>query len=232
MIKVNRSSEAPAILSQGTAKDRYRSAEVVERLFSDFHGKCYICEIRPLQSAEVEHLRPHMRGRFPERMYDWGNLFLSCPHCNSVKAKQKYGNDIIDCCERDPELLLDQELVENRVRVSPLENGRDVRLTADLIEEVFMSDTPPLRGYESDMRLKELQRRMNLLYKSLEEYRRNKGDVVAARTLQTILKPEEAFAGFARCYVRKHLCDYPELESCVSSVAAQSCSCEEATESE
>ena len=216
MIGVKRSCEAPAILANGTAKDRFRSKEVVERLIADFHGKCYICEISPLQSAEVEHLRPHKGGKYPQRMFDWKNLFLSCRHCNSVKAKPKYDEGIIDCCERNPEALLDQELFENTVRVTPLCDDREVRLTADLLEEVFMSDSQALRGHESDVRLKELQKQMNLLYSSLEMYRLDKNDAVATRTLRMILSPKATFAGFTRCYVRKHLLDYPELESCIS----------------
>lgn len=217
MIWVNRSQEAPAVLAQGAADDRYRSKEVVDQLMLDFRGKCYICEVRPLQSAEVEHLIPHKGGQYSQRKFDWENLFLSCRHCNSVKAKPKYDDGIIDCCKQDPEMLLDQELIEDTVRITPLAEGRDVQLTAELIEEVFMSDTPALRGYESDMCLKELQKQMNLLYESLKRYQTDKNDVVAFRTIRVILKPESAFAGFARCYIRKHLSDYPELEPCVAS---------------
>ena len=218
MIGVKRSSEAPAVLTQGTAEDRFRSKEVIDRLMSDFHGKCYICEIAPLQSAEVEHLRPHKNGQYPERKHEWRNLFLACRHCNSVKAKPKYDEGVIDCCERDPELLLEQELVENKVCVLALDNSdREAQLTAELVEEVFMSDKPPLRGYEADMRLKELQKRMNLLYMSLGSYSANDGDVVASRTLKAMLRPEAPFAGFVRCYVRKHLHDYPDLAPYVSS---------------
>lgn len=212
MIGVRRSPEPPAILAPGRAKDRYRSSEVVDRLVEDFHNKCYICEISPLQSVEVEHLHPHKGGLYPERMFDWSNLFLSCPHCNKVKAKPKYDEGIIDCCARDPEALLEQSLMENEVSVSALsEDDREASLTADLIEEVFMSDSPPIRSHEADMRLKELQKRMNLLYKSLAAYKNDDGNSFAKRVLVTLLKPEEAFAGFTRCYVRRHLSDYPEL---------------------
>lgn len=218
MIHVTRSERAPEILSSGTAESRYRSREVVDRLWDDFHGKCYICEIAPLQSAEVEHLRPHKGGSQPELKFAWDNLFLSCRHCNSVKSKTKYDAGIIDCCKRDPEVLLDQELVEDRVSVSVLDTGDgEAKRTAELIEEVFMSDDPPLRSYESDMRLKELQKTMNVLYANLRAYSLNRGDVLAKRTVKALLRPEAPFAGFTRCYVRMHLESYPEFSVCLSS---------------
>lgn len=212
MIGVRRSPEPPAVLAQSRAKDRYRSREVVNRLVEDFHDKCYVCEIRPLQGRNVEHLHPHKHGKFQELMFDWNNLFLSCPHCNNVKAKQKYDEGIIDCCARDPEALLEQRLVENEVCVSVLaEDDHEASLTAELIEEVFMSDNTALRSLDADMRLKELQKKMNLLYKNLATYRKDPSDYFARRVLVSLLKPEAAFAGFTRCYVRRHLSDYPEL---------------------
>jgi uncharacterized protein (TIGR02646 family) len=213
MIHIERSKEAPLALTASKARDRYRHDEVVDRLRADSYGKCYICEIGPVQDPEVEHRLPHKGGRYPERMYDWHNLFYSCGHCNKVKNKQKYDSGIIDCCARDPELLLEQELTGDDVTVRVLnEDDEEARLTAQLIEEVFTSESKPLRTHASDVRLKELQRQMNLLYSSLSEYETNRDDFVARRTVRTMLRSEAPFAGFARCYVRKHLDVYPEFE--------------------
>lgn len=86
------------------------------------------------------------QGRIASREdVDWNNLFLSCPHCNNVKAKPKHDEGIIDCCVRDPEALPEQRLAENEVRVSVLvEDDREASLMAELIGEVFMSDNPPM----------------------------------------------------------------------------------------
>lgn len=43
---------------------------------------------------EVEHLLPHKGGMFPERNYDWDNLFLSRVQRNKVKNQRKYEGDI------------------------------------------------------------------------------------------------------------------------------------------
>lgn len=212
MIGVVRSPGAPKALLESTAEDRYRHPEVVRRLIEDFGGKCYICEINPLQDPEVEHLRPHKNGMIPGRKFDWNNLFLACRHCNGVKNQPKYENRVLDCCVRDPEELLDQGLSENSVCVRPLvENDVEVAGTAKLIEEVFTSSKPPLREHAAQVRLDGLQERMNLLYRAIQTLRSKPQDRMARRNLRAMLRKEAAFAGFTRCAVRKMLPRHPEL---------------------
>lgn len=212
MIGVTRSQDAPRILTEGTAADRYRSREVVERLEADFNGKCYICEVKPPLQTQVEHLRPHHNDTIPGRKFDWHNLFLACGHCNSVKNKAKYEEYVIDCCRRDPEALIEQELEGNKVHVGVLDKSdQEAVRTAELIEEVFMSDNPPLREIDAQARLEELQKCMNLLFRSIISYSANAEDVVAKRRLRAMLARDAKFAGFTRCFVRKNLQLFPGL---------------------
>ena len=92
MVKVERSFPAPESLAVEAAKanGKYDKPDVIERLKKDFHNKCYICEMKDLQDPNVEHLLPHKNGKYPERKYDWENLFWSCGHCNGVKQNSKY----------------------------------------------------------------------------------------------------------------------------------------------
>lgn len=85
------------------ANGSYSKPDVVKQLKEDFHNKCYICELSDLQDAQVEHLLPHLDGKYPERKFDWNNLFWSCGHCNNVKNQRIYDEGIIDCCKIDPE---------------------------------------------------------------------------------------------------------------------------------
>ena len=55
----------------------YREQDVIEQLANDFHEKCYICEIKPVQDPQVEHRLPHHNRSFPTRVFDWNNLFYS-----------------------------------------------------------------------------------------------------------------------------------------------------------
>lgn len=86
------------IIPQGCRdKTNYKSPEIIEALNKMFHGKCYICETKNLQSPRVEHRVPH-RGD-DNIKYDWNNLFLSCERCNSIKSDDF--ESTIDCCSED-----------------------------------------------------------------------------------------------------------------------------------
>lgn len=83
MIDVERSQLAPASLAAGKS---WRGQDVLERLFEDFLGKCYLCEapLHGLGSFEVDHRQPRSDGGMP---FDWANLFPICKNCNGRRAK-------------------------------------------------------------------------------------------------------------------------------------------------
>ena len=86
MVYFEKTAEAPASLAREKAKGKngsYREDDVVTLLDKDFHGKCYICETKYPTGINIEHFIPH-RGNI-DLMYDWNNLFLTCPHCNNTK---------------------------------------------------------------------------------------------------------------------------------------------------
>ena len=60
-------------------------------------------ELKGLQDPQIEHLLPHKNGKWPDRKFDWENLFWACGHCNRVKNQKKYEEGILNCCQRDPE---------------------------------------------------------------------------------------------------------------------------------
>lgn len=60
MIKIERSPNPPASLAREAQKSNgsgcYNGPDVMQALNKDFFGKCYICELKPLQDPVVEHL--------------------------------------------------------------------------------------------------------------------------------------------------------------------------------
>lgn len=216
MVKVERTQQAPASLAIEKQKvsGKYNLPDVVNLLYHDFNGKCYICEIDKLQSSEVEHLKPHHNGQFRDRKFDWNNLFLICPHCNSVKNQDKYNDLIIDCCQKDPEQVLVQELIEGHVHVSLLIESPEAEATAKLIEECFEYTNTAIRTKECEVRIEALQTVMTVLCKQLAMYRKNKTPRTE-KTLRGMLDRKYKFAGFTRTYVRNHLDCYPELKQYV-----------------
>lgn len=218
MVKVERSFPAPESLAEEAKKvtGRYDKQDVIERLKKDFHNKCYICEMKNLQDPNVEHLLPHKKGKYPERKFDWENIFWSCGHCNSVKNSSKYDEGIIDCCRQEPEKYLYFQIKNNDVVIYVKDtNDKVIKRTALLIEETFSLKNTGMRTYTSAERLQQLQKEMNLLYKQLEKIHCAPNTKVYMRTIRSLLRRESAFAAFKRCYVREHAAEYPELQQYV-----------------
>lgn len=221
MVKIERSFPAPESLAEEATKanGRYDKEDVITRLRKDFHNKCYICEMKDLQDPNVEHLLPHKNGKYPERKYDWENLFWACGHCNGIKNNSKYDAGILDCCRQDPEACLSFHIRNDDVTIEPVDSKDDMqKRTAMLISETFSLKNTGMRIYTSDERLKLLQKEMNMLYKQLEKVQNHSASRVTMRILRTLLKRESAFAAFKRNYVREHAGQYPELQKYVELV--------------
>lgn len=214
MIKIERSFPAPESLAIEAKKvsGSYERKDVVERLIKDFHNKCYICEIDKLQDPHVEHLLPHKNGKYPDRKFDWENLFWSCGHCNGIKNQEKYDVGIIDCCKIDPEQVMFFRLQEEDVQIIA-KNEKDVQavLTAELITEVFDKKNTAMRTYKCNMRFQELTREMNKLYDSIEELQDHPDSTFAMKKLKALLRRESRFAAFKRNYIRENRKKYPQL---------------------
>ena len=86
MVYFEKTAEAPASLAREKRKGKngsYREEDVISLLDKDFCGKCYICETKRPTGINIEHFVPHHNNI--DLMFDWKNLFLSCPHCNNAK---------------------------------------------------------------------------------------------------------------------------------------------------
>ena len=215
MVKIERSFPAPASLLEEKEKTNgtYSTKEVNQRLKQDFHNKCYICELGDLQDPEIEHLLPHKSGRFPDRKFDWENLFWACGRCNGIKKASMYDGGILDCCKQDPEEFFFQWYKNGQVQISIRKGEQDpvIQRTHHLLNEVYNKKNTGMRVVTSQQRTDELCGEMNAFLKSLEEYCRNRESGRRLRTMHGFLSRASAFAGFKREYIRVHQQDYPEL---------------------
>jgi len=214
MVKIERTYPAPASLAIESKKvsGKYDKPDVVKQLRKDAHDKCYICEMKGLQDPVVEHLLPHKDGKYPDRKFDWNNLFWACGHCNGVKNQQKYDERVIDCCSQDPEKLIDFKLENEAIDVRAKDDTNEKAvLTAALIREVFSLKNTGMRVYKSEMRFQELNKEMNKLYDNLEKLNKNPDSKIVLRKLKAILRRESAFAAFKRSYIRDNEGRYPQL---------------------
>lgn len=139
MVKIDRTPAAPASLALEKAKAHgsYCLPDVVRQLQRDFHRKCYLCELIP-SDYQVEHLLPHHGGTDRDRMFDWNNLFLSCPHCNGIKNRKIYESNVVDCCRTDPESVLSHRITDcGHVAVTPLADTDEAKVTAQLLTDCY-----------------------------------------------------------------------------------------------
>lgn len=218
LVKIERTSTPPKSLAEESKKvnGSYRENDVVAQLKTDFHGKCYLCELGNLTDLQVEHLRPHHNRKLIERVFDWNNLFYSCPHCNNIKKDPKYDDRILDCCTTDPEHLLSHAFDGKHVCVSPAVSTDEAIMTADLITNCFERRNTGIRDIQCNARFQRLAQTMNTLYVALGKYKEKTESRKYLSALRGMLKREYNFAAFTRYYVRSHLEDYPGLKDLVS----------------
>lgn len=217
MVKIERCPIPPSSLAVEEKKLRgsYCEPDVVQQLKEDSNDKCYICEMQGLADPEVEHLRPHNNRKIRERVFDWNNLFYACPHCNKMKMAGYYADKILDCCEIDPEKVLDHIFVEGHVKIHNKTDDENVKLTADLIYSCFEKKNTGIREAACQHRIEGLSTAMNVLYKTLIKYKQNPESKRYQNSLRTMLSRKSKFAAFKRYYVREHIEDYPNLQQYV-----------------
>lgn len=118
---------------------------------------------------------------------------------------------------RYPEKYLDFQMGSDDVVIHVKNSNKEIySRTASLIREVFSLRNTGMRTYTSDKRLKLLQKEMTILYKQLEKLHSNPDSKVTIRTIRGLLRREPAIAAFKRCYVRKHVNEYPQLQKYVA----------------
>ena len=103
MIQQRKSPIAPASLA---GRRTWNGEDVQEALHADQDGKCYLCENFPSVNYQIDHLRS--RKNYPEKTYDWANLFLCCSYCNGRKSDGF--DDIVSPCDVPCEEIFDIDL--------------------------------------------------------------------------------------------------------------------------
>ena len=73
-----------------TVQNRYNHPEVKNALINETNGKCMYCEsfIGHVASEHIEHYKPKAAHKYPELTFEWTNLGLACPVCNSNKKDE------------------------------------------------------------------------------------------------------------------------------------------------
>lgn len=161
MFNVIRNEAAPASLEN---KRKYDELDVLEALNRVFHKKCYICETKEPGDINVEHFKPHLGDK--HKIFDWGNLYLSCGRCNNIKLA-KY-DELLDCCDPEVDVLKAIKHVPpitpyaKKLHIQAQYDDNKTKLTAELIDRVFNSTHTPNKTISSTFLRKKVFQQFNL----------------------------------------------------------------------
>ena len=203
MINIIKSQPAPLCLSveKKKAQGDYKCGEILEKIKTDFHNKCYLCEEREPSTINVEHFRPHKGDK--DLKFDWNNLFFACSHCNNTKLA-KY-NNLLDCTDNSKIIV---ELLKfdikpfprEKVNITALNSEPQVTSTAKLLNDIY-NGTTKLKNIE-DLNIKNKLIKEIIEFQSiLQEYytepgltKQDKQDL--KKKLKRKLSPEASFTAF------------------------------------
>ena len=85
--------------------ERYNKADVKNALAKMYGNRCCYCEahVAVVSKGHIEHRKPKAAHRFPELAFEWKNLHLGCPNCNSAKGDQwDSQHEILDAVDDIP----------------------------------------------------------------------------------------------------------------------------------
>jgi prefoldin subunit 5 len=194
--------------------ERYSDKSVKESLKSDFYKKCYICE-EATRHFEVDHFYP--QKDYPHLVDEYQNLFYICQKCNKVKPKNintKSENEILNCCEIDPEnyikLKLNSKEEKVKIEILKVESGlfleERIRETIKLLERVYNGVNSSSDSFE-DLQ-SEIKSEIENFRKKVDKYQTSKLKRVASKEVRDELSVESSYLSFKRWIIR----DNPKLK--------------------
>lgn len=175
MVHFTKSQPAPECLDIEKAKANgdYKCGSVLSRIKTDFKNKCYICEYKEPTSINVEHFVPHEGDK--ELMFDWGNLYWSCSHCNNIKLAVHINllNCIIPTDNVETNLKYGfKPFPFESVEITSLVDNEKTNNTRDLLNDVYNGTTKLKTIEAANLRDKLLDEIMDFL-ENLKEYFRD-----------------------------------------------------------
>jgi len=204
MVYFKKTFPAPTSLSSQIS---YNGQDVLDKLYDDFHNKCYICELDGIDSVNIEHFAPHKQGANKIRQYAWSNLFWACKHCNQIKsATEPILNSIFkdDKVDINIKYSLNDDLENNKIIIQSLTNDIETLNTVELLTNVYNGTTNQNKFQAREKR--------NKLYDELcdftsltSKYKRTENVKKKKQLLDTIkfeLSNQSAFTAFKRWIVR------------------------------
>ena len=202
MIREAKSSVSPSSLSSHI---RYDGPDVVDQLFTDHHGKCYLCELKAKQHFEVEHFKS--KENYPELKFEWSNLLLSDGYCNGKKSKNF--DNILNPNSNNIEDIIEQRIdsLNRKALFQSSETSVEAQKTVDLLNRLYNGTyAPKLRTKREDKFYKEVERVINAFNITLYNYQLD-SNPQTEKAVREELSIDKELLGFKYWIIK----DKPEL---------------------
>lgn len=202
MIREAKSSVSPSSLSSHI---RYDGPDVVDQLFTDHHGKCYLCELKAKQHFEVEHFKS--KENYPELKFEWSNLLLSDGYCNGKKSKSF--DNILNPNSNNIEDIIEQRIdsLNRKALFQSSETSVEAQKTVDLLNRLYNGTyAPKLRTKREDKFYKEVERVINAFNITLYNYQLD-SNPQTEKAVREELSIDKELLGFKYWIIK----DKPEL---------------------
>ncbi len=202
MIREAKSSVSPSSLSSHI---RYDGPDVVDQLFTDHHGKCYLCELKAKQHFEVEHFKS--KENYPELKFEWSNLLLSDGYCNGKKSKNF--DNILNPNSNNIEDIIEQRIdsLNRKALFQSSETSVEAQKTVDLLNRLYNGTyAPKLRTKREDKFYKEVERIINAFNITLYNYQLD-SNPQTEKAVREELSIDKELLGFKYWIIK----DKPEL---------------------
>lgn len=168
MIRVRKSTDTPPSLQVENCH-HYDGQDVQDLLYSDQHGKCYLCEQETHKSFQIEHFKPKETGYFPELKYDWTNLFLACGYCNGRKSNSY---EILNPLNHNIEEIIAHriDIYSKKVEFVSETIDENTNDTVELLNKLFNGKSN-IRDVKGKILFDDLNREISYFIKMLLNYR-------------------------------------------------------------
>ena len=210
MIYIQKSdgAELQPLLDAAKNKDDanvYRAGPVYERIKTDFHSKCYLCEDNEVTSIQIEHFEPHQNDR--PKKYAWNNLFYSCGHCNNVKGANFW--PLLNCTDAADQVWESIEIHFTPFPKTTVEilvsqtcpKKQEGENTRQLLEKALAGKgTTAMKTDEAAILRQKMLRVYNDLSLAIEK--------LDMDSIRKAISDNSAFAGMLRWYLKN---DFPDL---------------------
>lgn len=191
-------------------KNNYKHPDAVIILKRIFYGKCYLCERGNLNSAQVEHFRPHKND--PLLKFEWKNLYWACIRCNGIKGATHI--NLLDCCDttlniQDKIQCVAPSIPDDPVFIAAAPGHTDLQTanTVKLLSECYNLANTGLRSSDREELMQELYNEL-CVYMSHSAIIRDHRSTTPKRneSIEKIIEmwqPNYPFSAFWRWHVRR-----------------------------